>query len=173
MKSKLYRLQIFGVLILLSLSTLSQTSWNLTGNAPTGTQFFGTTDATNIRFRTANVQRMVLLGTGNAGFLGLGIAAPTSFLHLNTTATGDLFRTDGPTANANRWQLFTSGTERFRIRTFANSFDTWLERTQVGSEADLRLLTAEVQLRARNKRLGDFCALADELIMGAGREVNL
>ncbi len=75
-----------------------------------------------------------------------------------------------------RWQLFTSGTERFRIRTFANGFDTWLERTQVGSEADLRLLTAEVQLRARNKRLGDFCefagALADEVIMGDGTDVN-
>jgi len=58
---------------------------------------------------------------------------------------GRLFRTDGDQAVANNWQLFTgssatSQTERFRIRNFANSFDTWLERTQLGSEADIRLL---------------------------------
>jgi hypothetical protein len=52
--------------------------------------------------------------------------------------------------------LFTGGTERFRIRTFANGLDTWLERTQAGSEADIRLLTAQVQLCVRGKRLGQF-----------------
>jgi len=95
--------------------------WALTGNAPTAAQFFGTTGAQDVRFRTNNAQRMVLLGTGNVGFLGLGIATPTSFLHLNTTATGDLFRTDGPTASINRWQLFTGGTERFRLYSDAGT----------------------------------------------------
>ncbi len=132
-------------------------------------------------------------GRTNATVPSIGIgtftAAPSSRLHVNNflcnTPSGGLngllFRTDGDQLVDNRWQLFTgtsstSLTERFRIRTFANSFDTWLERTQVGSEADLRLLTAEVQLRARNKRLGDFCelagALADEVIMGDGTDVN-
>ena len=142
---------VFILLITVCNLDLQGQNWLLAGNAPLNTQFFGTTNATDIRFRTNNTQRMVLLGTGNVGFLGLGIAAPTSFLHLNTSATGDLFRTDGPTASANRWQLFTSGTERFRIRTFANGFDTWLERTQVGSEADIRLLTAQIELRARHQ----------------------
>ncbi len=72
--------------------------------------------------------------------------------------------------------MFTGGTERFRIRTFANGFDTWLERTQAGSEADIRLLTTEVQLRARNKPLGEFNkfpgALADEVTMGYDTDVN-
>ena len=162
--------------LFVSIYSSGQTTWNLAGNAPLGTQFFGTTNATDIRFRTANTQRMVLLGTGNVGFLGLGTAAPVSLLHLNTSATGDVFRSDGPTASDNRWQLLTGGTERFRIRTLANGYDTYLERTQVGSEADIRLLTAEVQVRARNKRLGDFCemagALADEVIMGDGSDVN-
>jgi len=111
--------------------------WALSGNTPTATQFFGTTGAQDIRFRTNNTQRMVLLGTGNVGFLGLGTTAPTSLLHLSSSATGDVFRSDGPSASVNRWQLLTGGTERFRIRTLANGFDTYLERTQVGSEADM------------------------------------
>ena len=72
--------------------------------------------------------------------------------------------------------MFTGGTERFRIRTFANGLDTWLERTQAGSEADIRLLIAEVLLRARNKPLGEFNefagALADEVTMGDDNDVN-
>ena len=58
------------------------------------------------------------------------------------TFNGLLFRTDGDQAVNNRWQMFTGAsstaqTERFRIRTLANGFDTYLERTQVGSEADM------------------------------------
>lgn len=164
--------------LFVSIYSSGQTTWNLAGNAPLGTQFFGTTNATDIRFRTANTQRMVLLGTGNVGFLGLGTAAPVSLLHLNTSATGDVFRSDGPTASDNRWQLLTGGTERFRIRTFANGFDTWIERTQVGSEADIRLLTAQIEVRARLKRLGDFCELngeawSDIVQFGDGTNVNI
>ncbi len=113
--------------------------------------------------------------------IGIGLfpnqASILSRLHVNNflcnTPTGSLngflFRTDGNQTVDNRWQLFTgtsstAQTERFRIRTLANGFDTYLERTQVGSEADLRLLTAEVQLRARNKRLGAFCELAGETL---------
>jgi hypothetical protein len=126
------------------------------------------------------------IGIGDFG----GVGDFQARLHVNNffcntpasgTFNGFLFRTDGDDDVDNRWQLFTgtsatSQTERFRIRTFSGGFDTWLERTQSGSEADIRLLTAEVQLRARNKRLGDFCELAgplaDEVIMGDGSDVN-
>jgi len=85
-------------------------------------------------------------------------------LNANAATNGFLFRTDGDQSVVNRWQMFTgtsstSQTERFRIRTFANGFDTWLERTQAGSEADIRLLTAQIELRARGTRLGDFCSI--------------
>jgi hypothetical protein len=87
-------------------------------------------------------------------------------------------RINGPAASANRWQLLTGGTERFRVRTLANGFDTYLERTQVGSETDIRLLTAQIEVRARLKRLGDFCelngeALSDIVQFGDGTNVNI
>jgi len=89
-------------------------------------------------------------------------------LHVNNFAcslpagalNGFLFRTDGDRTVENRWQLFTGSSattqfERFRVRTLAGGFDTYLERTQPGSEADIRLLTAQVEVRARNKRFFD------------------
>ncbi len=171
-------MKITNILLLflcaLVLSMESNAQATAASNAVFANRFLGFNGAQDVQFRTDNLTRMTL--TQATGRLGLGITAPTSIFHISTTATGDVFKSDGPTASDNRWQLFTSGTERFRIRTFANGFDTWLERTQAGSEADLRLLTAEVQLRARNKRLGDFCefagALADEVTMGDGTDVN-
>ena len=78
----------------------------------------------DLQFRTDNVTRMTL--TQTTGRLGLGVAVPSSIFHISTTATGDVFKSDGPAGSNNRWQLLTGGTERFRIRTFANGFDTWL-----------------------------------------------
>ena len=80
---------------------------------------------------------------------------------------GFLFRSDGDQEVDNRWQLFTgssstSQTERFRIRTLAGGYNTYLERTEPGNEADIRLLTAEIEIRGRNKRLGDFCEVRSE-----------
>jgi hypothetical protein len=78
----------------------------------------------------------------------------------------------------NRWQLATGGTERFRIRNLSNpnGYDTYLERTDPAGPADIRLLTAQVEIRARNKRLGDFCevagALPDIVQFGDGTNVN-
>jgi len=93
-------------------------------------------------------------GKTNATVPSIGIGnfavAPTSRLHVNNflcaqpigSLNGFLFKTDGNETVDNRWQLFTgtsstAQTERFRIRTLANGFDTYLERTQVGSEADM------------------------------------
>ena len=61
---------------------------------------------------------------------------------LCTTPSGSLngllFRTDGDQAVDNRWQLFTgtsstAQTERFRIRTLANGFDTYLQELKLGA----------------------------------------
>ncbi len=127
------------------------------------------------------------VGVGTFTNLNLPLARleVDNFLSASPTGTlnGFLFRTDGNQTVDNHWQLFTgtsstAQTERFRIRTLAggNGYDTWLERTQAGSEADIRLLTAEVQIRSRLKRLGQWCelagALADEVVMGDGTDVN-
>ncbi len=115
---------LFVILLLaFSIQQKAQTSWLLAGNNPGAAQFLGTTTATDIRFRTSNTQRMVLTSTGN---LGLGIAAPTSLLHLNRTSTslGSLFRTDGLTTEENQWSLYTGATlagatEKYRLWTDA------------------------------------------------------
>lgn len=126
-----------------------------------------------------------VIGTNGAetsssiGRIGIGDYAAlgdiNARLHINNyllfqpagSLNGLLFRTDGDQSIDNRWQMFTgtsstAQTERFRIRTLAGGFDTYLERTQSGSEADIRLLTAEVQIRARGKRLADFNEFADD-----------
>lgn len=113
---------LFVILLLaFSIQQKAQTSWLLAGNNTGAAQFLGTTTATDIRFRTSNTQRMVLTSTGN---LGLGIAAPTSLLHLSRTtgSLGNLFRTDGLTSEVSQWQLFTGPTlsttvERYRLWT--------------------------------------------------------
>ena len=98
----------------------------------------------------------------------------------SVSLNGRLFRTDGDQSVVNSWQLFTGSsalnqTERFRIAVQPNGFDTYLTRNQVGSEAEIRLLTAEIQLWCRNKRYASFCDIStgsDEIIFGDGTDVN-
>lgn len=93
---------------------------------------------------------------------------------------GRLFRTDGDQSVLNTWQMFsgtsaTSQSERFRIAVQPNGWDTYLTRTQGGSESEVRFLTAELQLWARAKRLAAFCEIstgADEITLGDGTDVN-
>ncbi|HLP10563.1 MAG TPA: tail fiber domain-containing protein [Flavobacteriales bacterium] len=63
-------------------------SWLITGNAGTtaATNFLGTTDAVDLVFRTANVERARILSGGN---FGIGDATPAA---LFTVGTGDLFQ---------------------------------------------------------------------------------
>ncbi|MEO8404213.1 MAG: hypothetical protein ABI480_06450, partial [Chitinophagaceae bacterium] len=56
--------------------------WKLTGNAITGTEFLGTTNSNDLRFRTSNTQRMVVTA---AGKIGIGVTAPTNAFELTTT----------------------------------------------------------------------------------------
>ncbi len=50
-------------------------AWSLSGNAISGTEFLGTTNNNDLRFRTNNTQKMVLT---SAGRLGIGTAAPSN-----------------------------------------------------------------------------------------------
>jgi hypothetical protein len=54
----------------------------------------------DLQFRTDNLTRMTL--TQTTGRLGLGIAAPTSIFHINTSTIGDVFKSDGPVGIDNR-----------------------------------------------------------------------
>lgn len=85
------------------LTSGATTDWSLTGNAGTNptTNFIGTTDNQNLRFRTNNTDRVAISTAGN---LGVGIVAPTSRLHLYevtgttpTATTGTLVLDHGNT----------------------------------------------------------------------------
>jgi len=55
-------------------------AWQLNGNAAVPTDFLGTTNASDLRIRTNNTQRMVVAAQGN---VGINTASPTAFLHVN------------------------------------------------------------------------------------------
>ena len=53
-------------------------AWMLAGNAGTNAaaDYVGTTDGVDLVLRTVGVERMRILGTGNVGFVGIGINPP-------------------------------------------------------------------------------------------------
>ena len=65
------------------------TGWALTGNASAVTDFLGTTNNRTMRFRTNNVERMVI---DSIGRVGIGNNTPTSILDMigNSTVTSKL-----------------------------------------------------------------------------------
>ena len=92
------------------------TGWALTGNASSVTDFLGTTNNRTMRFRTNNVERMVIDSIGN---VGIGISNPNDIFHLrkdqvttNTQTTTSVLLTN---ANANGISAFgftSDGTTR-------------------------------------------------------------
>jgi hypothetical protein len=66
------------------ISTLGpqSTAWALTGNAITGTEFLGTTNAQPLVIRTDNTERMRITATGD---VGIGTTAPAATLDVNGT----------------------------------------------------------------------------------------
>jgi hypothetical protein len=76
-----------GLLSQVSTATLvGANAWALTGNTGTNpaTNFVGTFDAQDLAFRTANIERMRILGAGaNAGFVGINTVAPTARLDVD------------------------------------------------------------------------------------------
>jgi hypothetical protein len=86
--------------------------WNLTGNAATapGTNFIGTTDAQRLVFKTGGVEQATILANGN---LGIGIAAPTSRLHLPLSSniaigTPDISFTEGAALSSSELRFRTN-----------------------------------------------------------------
>jgi hypothetical protein len=77
----------------------SGSGWLLTGNAIGGTEFLGTTNNNDLRFRTNNTQKMVLT---SAGQLGIGTATPVN--------AAEIFFADDPIVGNNGLLLSNSGT---------------------------------------------------------------
>ena len=112
-------------------STANYVGWDATNLFPLQIRHNATGQP--ITFLTSNgtpTERMRLTPTGE---LGLGTNAPASFMHLSTTATGNLFRTDGAAGNINRWQLFTGGAEKFRLSVPAGSSNVYLRTANLST----------------------------------------
>jgi|GEM_PF-1349298 len=92
-KINLFFLFFFGLLIS---STKLIAQWSLNGNAATSTNFIGTTNAQNLRFRTNNTERMRLLDSG----LSIGTTALP-----NVQSKLNLFQTVG-----NNWMNYMIST---------------------------------------------------------------
>ncbi len=135
--------KMIGLLVVLTVSKTSIAQVSSLGNGFPGgaadyvgwnaTRLFPVTIAHKgnfpINFQTNNIQRMRITPTG---LVGIGLTGPVSMLHVldNTTAGGNLFRTDGLTTNLNKWQLFTGTTEKFSLFVPENSSNTFLQTLQ-------------------------------------------
>jgi hypothetical protein len=97
--------------------------WNAGVPIPFNLEHRGTLD---MNFLTGGIQRMTVKGTAagaTIGFVGIGLTAPVSLLHVNSTATGELFRTQGPAASVNSWRMISGTTERGKLFVLASSND--------------------------------------------------
>jgi hypothetical protein len=84
-----------------------------------------------INIFAGGAQRATILGT--TGFVGIGVTAPVSLLHVNSTATGELFRTQGPAASVNSWRMISGTTERGKLFVLASSNDFNIQASTAGS----------------------------------------
>jgi len=75
------------VLALAGYGLMNAQNWLTTGNSASSTDFLGTTNAQDLRFRTGNVQRMILT---QGGFLGVGTSAPSALIQSTGTGTINL-----------------------------------------------------------------------------------
>jgi hypothetical protein len=111
MKYKIYFLSAVCCL-LVTVSQGQVVNWLLAGNTPTTQQFLGTTNSTNLRFKTNGTERMVILSGGN---VGIGNTNPGQALDVTGTV-----RTTG---------LIVTGSSpavgKFLTSTDANGTVTW------------------------------------------------
>jgi hypothetical protein len=105
------------------------TGWALTGNASAVTDFLGTTNNRTMRFRTNNVERMVIDSTGR---VGIGTATPTFGLDVNGTArvsalltlgAGISFTGSNPTIGSNSALIITKSNFGAYISSNAGTAD--------------------------------------------------
>lgn len=136
---------------------LAEGGWQLTGNSVTaGTQFLGSTNNVSLRFRTNNVQRMMIDSTGN---VGIGLASVTAALHLKagtaTASTSPLKFTSGtnmttPEAGAMEWDgtnLFITQTSGPTRKTLAYTTDVVNLYNTNGTIGSARIATLTDNLR--------------------------
>jgi len=76
----------------LATSLASSSNWSLTGNSGTnsGTNFLGTIDKISLRFRTNNIQRLLIDSVGNISFTGNTTITGTTTITSNTSVGGNL-----------------------------------------------------------------------------------
>ena len=135
------KLTLTIVAITLFSSVFAQTAWDTQGNTLNSGDWIGSQNGFPLQLRTDLAQPIVFQTNGATermrltptGELGLGTTTPASFMHLSTTATGNLFRTDGAAGNINRWQLFTGGVEKFRLSVPAGSSNVYLRTANLST----------------------------------------
>ena len=99
--------KLFSTVVLLLICNILNAQileWRLAGNTSTtpGTDYFGTTDAKSVVFKTNSSERMRLLSTGE---LGIGVTAPVAWLQVKSTGTKETFRTDVPQELHSKFQM--------------------------------------------------------------------
>nr|MBK9653862.1 hypothetical protein [Bacteroidota bacterium] len=103
------------------------TNWRLMGNTIATGQFIGTLNAFDFIARTANVERLRIIGVAgaNQGFIGINHNAPTERLHLNGNFRLDNAFMPGNTAGAAGQVLLSQGAGLAPIwRTYSTLADT-------------------------------------------------
>ena len=103
------------------------TNWRLIGNTIATGQFIGTLNAFDFIARTANVERLRIIGVAgaNQGFIGINHNAPTERLHLNGNFRLDNAFMPGNTAGAAGQVLLSQGAGLAPIwRTYSSLADT-------------------------------------------------
>jgi len=140
-------------------STCSVTAdyWGTGGNAAlTTAHFIGSTDATNLNFRTNNTQYMVLNSTGN---FGIGVTAPSNRL---TIAGTNPFRMIGATHDAAIDTVLVinpSGVVYKRAVTSLNA-NNWRITGNSGTDASVNFIgntdNIDLPFRVNNQEVGRF-----------------
>ncbi|HEY6978473.1 MAG TPA: tail fiber domain-containing protein [Chitinophagaceae bacterium] len=107
MKSKLLQFSATSLLAMMALTASSQTSWLITGNTASTTNFIGTKNNQPLIFKTNNIERMRLTKNGQ---LGIGIINPTSPLQIQNQNADIGISVINPTLNIqdDRIGLFSS-----------------------------------------------------------------
>lgn len=111
--------------VILSLSSISLTAqnWVIGGNANIGANhYLGTSNNVNLRFRTNNVERMVLNTTGN---LGIGVVDPLYRLSVaNSTLDRTAFFTNTFNSNVASYSVYSENTNTSTGHGYAGHFNT-------------------------------------------------